>query len=135
MILEKKPSRLIPGILTYLSFFSSKKLAYSIFLGTPIVIGVISTFLHTLLIGRIDFFHFFQFTLLFLMTSGCGVGVTILFYSKRSPILQGPPNGWAVQTNVFFTAPMELTLLFGQLLAILFNNITFQEVFFIIIIS
>ena len=133
MILEKKTSRQIPGILSYLSFFSSKKLAYSIFLSTPIIMGVISTFLHTLLIGRIDLFHFIRFTVLFLLTSGCGIGVTVLFYSKRAPILQGPPNGWAVQTNVFFTAPMELTFLFGQLLALLLNNIiSFQEVFFIL---
>lgn len=132
MIIQKKPSRQIPGILSYLSFFSSKKLAYSIFLGTPVVFGIISTFLHTLLIGRIDFFHFIRFTLLFVLTPGCGIGFAILFYSKRSPILQGPPNGWAIQTNVFYAAPMELTFLFGQILALLLNNIMYQEVFFIL---
>lgn len=132
MITQKEPSRQLPGILSYLSFFSSKKLAYSIFLGTPIVIGVISTFIHTLLIGRIDFFHFIRFTVLFLLTSASGIGFVILFYSKRSPILKGPPNGWAVQTNVIFTAPMEFTFLFGQILALLLDNITYQEVFFIL---
>lgn len=133
MILQKEPSRQIPGILSYLSFFSSKKLAYSTFLATPIIMGVISTFLNTLIIGRIDFFHFIRITVLFLMTSGCGIVVTILFYSKRAPILQGPPNGWAVQTNVFFTAPMELTFIIGKILALLLPNIiSIQEVFFIL---
>ena len=81
MYTQKQPSRQIPGILNYIAFFSSKKLAYSIFFCTPVALGVISLLLNSMFIGTIDFFHFIRFTLLFLITSGVGIIFAISFYS------------------------------------------------------
>ncbi len=132
MYLEKQPSREIPGILTYMKFFSSKKLAYFIFIGTPISLGLISLLLHTIFTGNINMFHFIRFVILFLLPSGLGILFTISFYSKKAPILRAPPKGWAVQINAFFSVPMEVTFLFGQVLAFILGNIMYQEVFFIL---
>ncbi|KKN39690.1 hypothetical protein LCGC14_0740880 [marine sediment metagenome] len=132
MYLKNQPSRQIPGIISYMKFFSSRKLAYSIFLGTPITLGLFSLLLQTVFHGYIDIFHFIRFITLFLLPSGLGIFFTISFYSKKAPILRAPPKGWAVQINTFFSVPMELTFLFGQVLAIVLDNITYQEVFFIL---
>ncbi len=132
MYLKNQPSRQIPGIISYMKFFSSKKLAYSIFVGTPITLGLFSLLLNTVFQGYIDFFYFIRFTTLFLLPSGLGIFFTISFYSKKAPILRPPPKGWAVQINTFFCVPMELTFLFGQVLTIVLDNITYQEVFFIL---
>ncbi|MFW9877551.1 MAG: DUF2070 family protein, partial [Candidatus Thorarchaeota archaeon] len=133
MILKKHPSRQIPGIISYLDLFSTKKLAYSIFFGSPIVLGFISLILHYFLLkGILDLFHFFRVFLLFLITSGSGSIVSIIFYSKKSPILKLPPKGWAIQMNVFFSAIMEVTFIFGQIVSIILNDIRHQEVFLIL---
>lgn len=133
MIIRKKTSRQIPGIISYMEFFSSKKLAYSIFFGTPITLGFISLLLNYFLIWRyFDFFHFFRFVFLFLMTSGFGSLFSILLYSKKAPILKAPPIGWSIQMNAFFSAITQITFIFGQMVAILLNDIGLQEVFLIL---
>ncbi|MEE9377106.1 MAG: DUF2070 family protein [Candidatus Lokiarchaeia archaeon] len=132
MIIRKKTTRQIPGIISYMEFFSSKKLAYSIFFGTPIALGIISLLLNYFLILRyFDFFHFFRFVFLFLMTSGFGSLFSILLYSKKAPILKPPPTGWSIQMNAFFSVIIQITFIFGQMVAILLNDINLQEVFLI----
>ncbi len=127
-----RPTRQIPGIISYMEFFSSKRLAYSIFFGTPITLGFISLLLNYFLTWRpLDFFHFFRFVFLFLMSSGFGSLFTILIYSKKAPILKSPPAGWSIQMNAFFSAIIQVTFIFGQMVAILLNDIKLQEVFLI----
>ena len=132
MIIRKKTTRQIPGIISYMEFFSSKKLAYSIFFGTPITLGIISLLLNYFLIVRsFDFFHLFRFVFLFLLTSGFGSLFSILLYSKKAPILKPPPTGWSIQMNAFFSVIIQITFIFGQMVAILLNDINLQEVFLI----
>lgn len=131
MFIKKQPSRQIPGIISYMEFFQSRKLAYSTFLGTPIVFGLLSLILHDILINDLDFLHFFRFVGLFLLISGLGASFSMLFYSKKAPILRAPPNGWSIQMNVYFSAMIEVTFIFGQIVAIFLKNIWYQEVFFI----
>lgn len=131
MFIKKQPRRQIPGIISYMEFFQSRKLAYSTFLGTPIVFGLLSLILNYILINNLDFLHFFRFVGLFLLLSGLGASFSMLFYSKKAPILRAPPNGWSIQMNVYFSAVIEVTFIFGQIVAILLQNIWYQEVFFI----
>jgi predicted neutral ceramidase superfamily lipid hydrolase len=132
MIIKKKPSRQILGIISYLELFSSKKLAYLILFGTPIILGFISLLLSYIWFNRLDLLHYLRFTSLFLLTSICGSLVSFLFYSRKSPLLSLPPKGWSIQMNAFFSAVIEVTLILGQLVAILLNNIEYQEVFLIL---
>ncbi len=132
MIIKKRASRQIPGIISYLELFSSKKLAVSIFFGIPFLLGILSLLLNYIWIGYIDFFHFIRFIFLFLLTSGIGSLFSILFYSRKAPILRIPPTGWSIQMNAFFSIIMELTFIFGQLVSIILNDITHAEVFLIL---
>lgn len=133
MIIKKQTSRQIPGIISYMEFFSSKKLAYSIFFGLPIIFGFLSSLLNYFLVGiHFDLFHFLRFAFLFLITSGFGTLFSILFYSKKAPILKAPPTGWSVQMNAFFSAVIEVTIIFGQIVAIFLNDIKQQEIFLIL---
>jgi predicted neutral ceramidase superfamily lipid hydrolase len=132
MYIKKQSSRQIPGIISYLELFSSRKLAYSIFFGTPLLFGLISLLIHTFLIGYLEVYHFFRFFALFLLISGLSTLFSIIFFSKKAPILRPPPKGWSVQMNVYFSAVIELTFIFGQTVAILLNNIVYQEVFLIL---
>jgi predicted neutral ceramidase superfamily lipid hydrolase len=129
MILKKRASRQIPGIISYLELFSSKKLALSIFFGIPFLLGLLSLLLNYIWRGYLDLFDFFIFFFLFLLTSGIGSSFSILFYSKRAPILRVPPTGWSIQMNVFFSVIMELTYIFGQLVSILLRPLDLREVF------
>lgn len=130
MIIRKKTSRQIPGIISYMELFSSRKLAYSIFFSTPIILGLLSSLLNYS--RYFDFFHFFRFVFLFLVSSGFGTLFSILLYSKRAPILRSPPTGWSIQLNAFFSAIMQVTFIFGQIVAIFLNDIKLQEVFLIL---
>jgi len=132
MIIKKKPSRQIPGIISYLEVFSSNRLAYSILFGTPIILGFISLLLSYIWINGLDLLHYLRFTSLFLLTSGAGSLVSIIFYSKKSPLLKLPPKGWAIQMNAFFSVIIEVTLILGQLIGIILNNIEYQEVFLLL---
>ncbi|MFX1391234.1 MAG: DUF2070 family protein [Promethearchaeota archaeon] len=132
MIIKKPHNRQIPGIISYLDFFSSKKLAFSILFGTPIILGFVSLLLNYIWIEKLDFFHFIRFIFLFLLTSIGGSLFSMIFYSKRSPLLKPPPVGWSVQMNAFYSAMMEVTLIFGQIVTILLHDIYYQEVFLIL---
>ncbi len=132
MIIKKRASRQIPGIISYLELFSSKNLAISIFFGIPFLLSLLSLLLNYIWIGYLDLFHFIRFLFLFLLTSGIGSSFSIIFYSKKAPILRIPPTGWSIQMNAFFTIIMELTFIFGQLVSILLNDIRHAEVFLIL---
>ncbi|MFW9895941.1 MAG: DUF2070 family protein [Candidatus Thorarchaeota archaeon] len=132
MYIQKQSSRQIPGIISYLELFSSRKLAYSIFFGIPLLFGLISLLIHTFLIGYLEVYHFFRFVALFLLISGLSALFSIIFFSKKAPILRPPPHGWSVQMNVYFSAVIELTFIFGQIIAILLNNILYQEIFLLL---
>ncbi|MHA2121928.1 MAG: DUF2070 family protein, partial [Promethearchaeota archaeon] len=131
MYIKKESSRQIPGIISYLELFSSRKLAYSTFIGTPLILGFISLTLHTILIGHLDILHYFRFIGLFLFISGLGTFFSLVFYSKKAPILRAPPSGWSVQMNIYFSAVIAVTFLFGQILAIVLKSISYQEIFLI----
>ncbi|GAH11794.1 unnamed protein product, partial [marine sediment metagenome] len=49
MYAQQPPTRHIPGILSYLDFFSKKKLAYVLFFSLPAVISFLSFILNSLL--------------------------------------------------------------------------------------
>lgn len=132
MIIKKRHSRQIPGIISYLDFFSSKKLAYLMLTGTPIILGFLSLVLNYLWIEKVDLFHFFRFTFLFIFTATVGSVFSLVFYSKKSPILKAPPSGWSVQMNAFFSFIMEVTFIFGQIITVLLHDIVYQEVFLIL---
>ena len=133
MFVKKQQSRQIPGIISYMELFSSRKLAYSIFFGTPITLGLISLLLNYFLTNRhLDLFHFIRFAFLFLFTSGLGTLFSMSFYSRRAPLLKAPPTGWSIQMNAFFSVIIEVTLIFGQIIAILVKNIRMQEMFLIL---
>jgi len=132
MYIKKQSSRQIPGIITYLELFSSKKLAYSIFFSTPLFFGLISLLIHTSLIGIIDVDHFFRFVVLFLLPSGLSTLFSIVFFSKKAPILRPPPKGWSVQINVYLSAVISVTFIFGQIVASLLKTNVYQEVFLIL---
>ncbi|MHA2008802.1 MAG: DUF2070 family protein [Promethearchaeota archaeon] len=132
MYIKSRSSRRIPGILSYLELFSSKKLAYSTFFGTPLALGLISLMLHTIFIGYLDIFHFLRFTGLFYLISGLGTIFSVVFYSKKAPILRIPPSGWSIQMNAYFSAVIGVTFLFGQIVVIVLQNIWYQEVFLIL---
>jgi predicted neutral ceramidase superfamily lipid hydrolase len=132
MIIKKRHGRQIPGIISYLDFFSSKKLAYSMLICTPILFGFLSLILNYIWIERFDIFHFLRFSFLFLITSTIGSIFSLIFYSRKAPILKAPPNGWSVQMNAFFSVVMEITFIFGQIVTIILHNIFYQEVFLIL---
>ncbi|MFX0003656.1 MAG: DUF2070 family protein [Candidatus Hodarchaeota archaeon] len=129
MIIKKKKTRQIPGIISYLELFSSKKLALSIFFGIPFLLGLVSLSLNYIWIGYFDLFHFIRFIFLFLLTSGIGSLFCIIFYSKKAPILGIPPTGWSIQMNAFFSVVMEITYIFGQIVSLILR--IFGEVFLI----
>ena len=132
MYVQKQPTRQIPGFITYMELFSSKHLAYSLFFGIPFAFGLLSLTFNTIFTGTFDLLHFIRYFIFFLLLSVSGTLFSIFFYSKKCPILRLPPKGWALQINVFFCAIMGFTFIFGKILAIVLNNPTFQEVFFIL---
>ena len=132
MIIKKKSSRQIPGIISYLELFSSKKLALSIFFGIPFLLGLISLSLKYIWIGYFDLFHFTLFIFLFFLTSGMGTLFCVIFYSKKAPILKVPPTGWSIQMNAFFSAIIEITYIFGQIVFLVFRDLIYLELFLIL---
>ena len=139
MFVQKQPTRKAPGIFSYIELFSSKILAYTTFFGIPLLIGVLSTVFHAIYYGYFDIFFYFhqllnyflQIYLIFMITSLIGV-IFSLLYSKKAPVLVLPPKGWAIQMNLIFNFIIGGSFLVGQLLALYFRNITFQEVFFML---
>ncbi|MHA1273496.1 MAG: DUF2070 family protein [Promethearchaeota archaeon] len=132
MQIQGQPSRQAPGLFTYFEFFSTKVLAYSIFISAPIIIGLLSFFLNGVLIKTWDIIYLFKISLIFLVTSFSGVLISVIFYSRKSPILRLPPHGWTLQLNAFFGAVIGGSFLFGELVAFITKNNAFIEVFFML---
>jgi putative membrane protein len=132
MYSQKPPSRQIPGIISYMDFFSTKKAAYAIFFSLPAVIAVLSFILNSLHTSIWNFFHLQNVLITLYTTTGGAALITKYKYSDRSPILRLPPNGWNLQLNSFITGILGVSLLIGQTITIFLRNITFQEVFFIL---
>lgn len=132
MYAQQPPTRHIPGIISYMNYFSSKKSAYVLLFSVPAILAVLSFILNSLYTNIWNFFYLSNVLLTFYFTSGGGIIISILFYSKRAPLLAKPPKGWSFQMNAFFTGIMGLSLLIGETITIFLRNITFQEVFLIL---
>ncbi len=133
MYSQKQPSREIPGIISYMDFFSTKKLAYSLFFSVPVLIGIVSLILNAINAGIWNFIYFFINISIFFTISGSGAILSISYYAKKAPIL-GPPNkgGWGLQMNSFFTGIIGISLIIGQVLVIFLRNNTFQDALFML---
>jgi len=132
MYAQQPPTRNIPGILSYIDFFSEKKSAYILFFGLPGIISILSFILNSLYTNIWNFFYLSNVLLTIYSTSGGGAIISIIFFSKRSPLLTLPPKGWALQMNSLFTGVMGLSLLIGQTITIFLRTAAFQEVFLIL---
>jgi predicted neutral ceramidase superfamily lipid hydrolase len=132
MYRQQPPTRSVPGIISYMSLFSTKKAAYTILISIPLIIAIISFILNSLFTSIWNFFHLFNAIILFYIMMGGGVLLSRFHYAKKSPILELPPHGWSIQLNAFFTAIIGISLLIGQIITIFLSNIAFQEVFFIL---
>ena len=133
MYSQKQPSRQIPGVISYMDFFSTKKLAYSVFFSLPVFIGILSMILNAVLTGVWNLIYLFINISIFFTISGSGAILSTLYYVKKSPIL-GPPKigGWGLQMNSFFSGIIGISLLIGQVLAIFLRNTTFQDILFML---
>ena len=132
MYAQQPPTRHIPGIISYIDNFSSKKSAYVLLFCIPAILAVLSFILNSLYTNIWNLFYLSNILLTFYLTSGGGVIISIFFYSKRSPLLARPPKGWSFQMNAFFTGIMGLSLLIGQSITLFLRNVAFQEVFLIL---
>lgn len=132
MYAQQPPTRNIPGILSYVDFFSKKKSGYILFFGLPGIISILSFILNSILTNIWNFFYLSNVLLTIYSTSGGGAIISIIFFSKRSPLLALPPKGWALQMNSLFTGVMGLSLLIGQIITIFLRTAAFQEVFLIL---
>ena len=132
MYAQQQPTRNIPGIISYLDYFSRGKSAYIIFFSLPIIIGLLSFILNSLYTNIWNLFFLSNVILTFYITMGAGIALSIFYYSKRAPILAPPPKGWGVQMNAFITGIIGLSFIIGQIISIFLRNVTFQEVFFIL---
>ncbi|NHJ21075.1 MAG: DUF2070 family protein [Candidatus Lokiarchaeota archaeon] len=132
MYSQQPPTRHIPGFLSYIDYFSTKKSAYVLFFSVPGIISILSFILNSLFTNIWNFFYLSNLLITIYSTSGGAVLVSILFYSKKSPLLSLPPKGWALQMNALFTGLMGLSLLIGQTISIFLRNAAFQEVFLIL---
>ncbi|MBY9004740.1 MAG: DUF2070 family protein [Candidatus Lokiarchaeota archaeon] len=133
MYSQKQPSRQIPGVISYMDFFSTKKLAYSVFFSMPVGIGILSMILNAFHTGVWNFIYLFVNISIFFTISGSGAILSLFFYAKKAPIL-GPPNkgGWGLQMNSFISGIIGISLLIGQVLAIFLRNNNFQDVLFML---
>ncbi len=136
MYSQKQTTRQLPGIFTLMELDISKRIIYFLFFSVPLIIGLSSMGFKAVLTGYRDFkecfIYFIQIFTIFLATSGVSVIITFMFYSRKAPILNPPPRGWGIQVNMFLTSVIGISFLIGQLLAIFLENITFQEVFFML---
>ena len=132
MYAPKQSTRYAPGIFSYIEFFSSKILAYSMFLGTPLIISASSLFFYLVFQQELRFVYFFTLALIYLIVSSSGVLISLTFYSKRAPILKLPPKGWTIQFNFFFTSIIGGSFVFGKMIVFIFGNVAFQEIFFML---
>ncbi len=129
---QQPPTRSIPGIISYMSFFSTKRAAYTILISTPLAFAFLSFLFNSLFTSIWNFFHLFNAIILFYIIMGGGILLSRFHYAEKSPILELPPHGWSMQLNAFFSAIIGISLVIGQIITIFLRNITFQEVFFIL---
>ncbi|MBY8981222.1 MAG: hypothetical protein KGD72_12595, partial [Candidatus Lokiarchaeota archaeon] len=106
MYAQQQPTRQIPGIISYIDYFSSKKSAYILLFSVPAILAVLSFILNSLYTNIWNFYYLSNVLLTFYLTSGGGIIISIIFYSKRAPLLARPPKGWSFQMNSFFTGIM-----------------------------
>jgi len=132
MYAQQPPTRHIPGIFSYVDYFSTKKSAYVLFFSLPAIISLLSFILNSLYTNIWNFFYLSNILITIYSTSGGGVLISIFLFSKKSPLLATPPKGWALQMNSLFTGLMGLSLLIGQIITIFLRNAAFQEVFLIL---
>ncbi len=132
MYAPKQSTRHVPGIFSYMEFFSSKFLAYLMFLGTPLIISALSLLFYLLFQQEWTFIYIFTLAVIYLVVSSSGVLISLIFYSKRAPILKLPPKGWTIQLNVFFSSIIGGSFIFGKIIVFIFGNIAFQEIFFML---
>ncbi|MFX1238525.1 MAG: DUF2070 family protein [Promethearchaeota archaeon] len=128
MYSQKPPSRQAPGIFSYIGFFSSKLLAYSIFFGAPLLLTSISIIFYAIFQASWTSNFFIQLAITYLIISLGGLLSNLAFY-KRAPILGLPPKGYSVQLNFFFTSLIGGSYLFGNLMELIFNIRAFQQTF------
>ena len=133
MYSQKQPSREIPGVISYMDFFSTKKLAYSVFFSLPVIIGLLSMILNAIYTGVWNFVYLCVNISIFFTISGSGATLSIFYYVRKAPILGSPKiRGWGLQMNSFFSGILGISLLIGQVLAIFLRNTTFQDILFIL---
>ncbi|MHA1439428.1 MAG: DUF2070 family protein [Promethearchaeota archaeon] len=135
MYSQQQSSRQAPGIFSYMELFSSKLLAYSLFFGVPFATAIFSTIFNAILFNNwnltSNFWHFIEIFIIFMAISGGSVLFTLIFYSRKAPILGPPPKGWTIQLNSFFCAIIAGSFLIGNVITVLLKNQAFQEIFFI----
>lgn len=136
MYSQKPPTRQAPGIFDYMWLFSTRRLAYTIFFGTPLAIALLSVLFHALFMETFIFIealtYFIEIFGIFFLINVLGTFLTVFLYRKKAPVIAAPPKGWGFQMNTFFCAVIGGSFLIGQILTIFLGNITFQEVFFIL---
>lgn len=132
MYAQKQSSRQLPSIFSYMEFFSSKILAYSVFFGTPIIISALSLLFYLIFKEPWPFNYFFSLAFIHMVISSVGVIFSVFIYSKKSPLLGLPPKGWGIQLNFFFTTLIGAGFLFGKFMHFLFKNPAFLEIFLIL---
>jgi putative membrane protein len=132
---QKEPTRVAPGIFSYIELLNRKFLAYIALFVMPIIIGLfamIFNILYTRLFNPYDsFVYFIKIFEIFSMTSYFGA-VLSLFYTTKAPILREPPKGWAIQLNSALSTIIGGSYLIGHVLSLFLRNQTFHEVFFIL---
>jgi putative membrane protein len=132
MYAPKQLKRRAPGIFSYIEIFSSKLLAYCMFFGTPVIISAFSLIIYLIFQQEWTFIYIFTLTFIYLIVSSSGVIISLIFYSKKAPILKLPPKGWTIQFNFFFTSIIGGSFVFGKIMVFFFENNAFQEVFFML---
>ena len=76
--------RQAPGIFSYMTLFSSRALAYSLYFGVPLVIALLSMILNGWFLGTWDFIYFFEILFVLTMITFIGTFFSIAFYHKKS---------------------------------------------------
>ena len=132
MYVQKPPTRHIPGIISYMDYFSSKKSAILIFCCVPAGMGLLAFFLNSIYNRVWNLFFLTNIVFIFFAMSGSAVLLSLFYYSKKSPIIGPPPKGWALQLNAFLCLIIGGSYLIGITISIFLRSIAFQEVFFML---
>ncbi|MEJ2251900.1 MAG: DUF2070 family protein [Candidatus Lokiarchaeota archaeon] len=127
----KKPSRQLPGIFSYITLFSSKLGAYLAFFLVPLIIALAPFLFNGFMSNIWNFLSFIQYFLIYVITSGAGVLVCII-YSRKAPILKFPTKGFSIQLNALITAIIGGSYIIGRFLGLFFSVMSFREIFFML---